>query len=228
MLLSLTDFDFAIAPNALILKCKNKGDAEELIWHYTAVFAKWARQFGKESVKITYPNRHKKFYEVLASMGAEPDDQPSLSDVLMPGIHFDRTQIPLPILRSLLNFAERPNEKWVLIRLTKDLQNQTQIAMTEACRSLVKNASLEQAIGRQRQDYWHLQDLDDLNQSVRQRLEPNNPSSMIEVRWRGVDVPTRSNWREFTYRYWLLEGNGHLFQIGQNIGVKSIAPPAKL
>lgn len=224
MLLSLTEFDFAFTGESLILKCKTESQARDLIWHYTNVFAKWARQFEKQSVKITYPNRKKKYFEVLATMGGDEEETP-VTGVLAPGIHFDRSHIPIPVLKALFTLLEHPDEKWALVRMSKDMKRQTQIAMSEACRSLVKNATLESAIGRQRSEYWHLPDLEDLNRRTRQELEPNNPESVIMVPWKGVDVPTRREWREFTHQYWLIETDDALYHLSKNLGVRQVAAP---
>jgi len=97
--------------------------------------------------------------------------------------------------------------------------------MTQSSQVLIKNATVEEAIGRKRESYWFAPDLADFMQRSRRELEPNNPQSSIVVTWRGVDRTGR-DWREFTHSYRLLEDNERiLYHCSKNLEFRSIATP---
>lgn len=228
MLVSLNDFDFAFTTNTIVLNFESQDAAKRSLIKYTPVFAKWARQFKKQEVRLAYPNTRGKYFPVLATMGMDESDavEPDLSEtVLSPGIHFEGGHVPMAVLKALARMQENPDEKWVLIKLSQDLKRQTQIAMSEACRSLVKNATLEQAIGRQRSKYWFAEDLSEMERVIRQDMTPNINDGTL-IRFRGCSPVTQSDWRRFTYQYWNIDdGTGSLYQLGLNLNVESISSP---
>ncbi|HEY9697046.1 MAG TPA: hypothetical protein V6D10_07270 [Trichocoleus sp.] len=223
MQLQLDSDRLEITPDAVVLFLSSYEAARQTIRNRTAMLARWAMEFDKPHTLVRYPGCRKPF-RVLASM-ANPGGM-MFNSVLLPGIRVAQMRLSLPIVRELENFLEHPDEKWVLVKLSSDLQSQQQIAMSESCQVLISGATVEQAINRQRREYWHLPDLEDLNRST-QQLEPNNPRSIIETSWLGVDVPTRSNWRKFTYQYRLIQDDsGVLYQVGKNLDVEAVQPPA--
>lgn len=143
--------------------------------------------------------------------------------MLTPTIHAANLPLTPAILNALESIAENPQEKWVLIRLDYNLNNQVQIAMTESCRDLVVGTSVQQALHRSRSEYWDLADLDEFSRVIRQQM---SVGSSIECKWKGYSPVTGSNWREFTYCYRMIDDvDGYLWQLGQNVAVRAIEAP---
>jgi hypothetical protein len=211
---------------AILLSYPTAEDALDELRLQGRVLAQWAARFGKHEAQLRYPNPANRCYRVLASMAdaadntSPPEGSEAFAPVLIPGVQAQQI-MSLPILKVLTEFLEHPEERRALVRL----HDQRQIAMTQSSQVLIKNATVEEAIGRKRESYWFAPDLADFMQRSRRELEPNNPQSSIVVTWRGVDRTGR-DWREFTHSYRLLEDNERvLYHCSKNLEFRSIAAP---
>jgi hypothetical protein len=218
--LSLEGLDLRLTDRAVILWFDTHNQARSVMLSSYRTLAEWARKLGKHETQLHYPNPAKRCYRVLASMADAADNTNPIAPVLIPGVQAQQI-MSLPILKVLTEFLEHPEERRALVRL----HDQRQIAMTQSSQVLIKNATVEEAIGRKRESYWFAPDLADFMQRSRRELEPNNPQSSIVVTWRGVDRTGR-DWREFTHSYRLLEDNERiLYHCSKNLEFRSIAAP---
>jgi len=218
--LSLEGLDLRLTDRAVILWFDTHNQARSVMLSSYRTLAEWARKLGKHETQLHYPNPAKRCYRVLASMADAADNTNPIAPVLIPGVQAQQI-MSLPILKVLTEFLEHPEERRALVRL----HDQRQIAMTQSSQVLIKDATVEEAIGRKRESYWFAPDLADFMQRSRRELEPNNPQSSIVVTWRGVDRTGR-DWREFTHSYRLLEDNERiLYHCSKNLEFRSIAAP---
>jgi len=218
--LSLEGLDLRLTDRAVILWFDTHNQARSVMLSSYRTLAEWARKLGKHETQLHYPNPAKRCYRVLASMADAADNASPIAPVLIPGVQAQQI-MSLPILKVLTEFLEYPEERRALVRL----HDQRQIAMTQSSQVLIKNATVEEAIGRKRESYWFAPDLADFMQRSRRELEPNNPQSSIVVTWRGVDRTGR-DWREFTHSYRALQDNdGILYHCSRNLEFRSIAAP---
>lgn len=215
--------DWAFTQNAIVVLCRSELEARIRTKEEYRKWAEIAARFGVERVWLKYPNCKGQGFPVLAAQPPQANPTGDLQTVLTPAIHAERLPLTPAILAALESIAENPQEKWVLTRLDYNLDNQVQVAMTETCRDLVVGASVQQALNRKRSDYWDLADLDEFSRTIRQQM---SVGSLIEWRWKGFSPVTRSDWREFTYRYRIIDDiDGHLWQLGQNVAVRAIEAP---
>jgi len=218
--LSLEGLDLRLTDRAVILWFDTHNQARSVMLSSYRTLAEWARRLGKHETQLHYPNPAKRCYRVLASMADTPDANSPIAPVLIPGVQAQQI-MSLPILKVLTEFLEHPEERRALVRL----HDQRQIAMTQSSQVLIKNATVEEAIGRKRESYWFAPDLADFMQRSRRELEPNNPQSSIVVTWRGVDRTGR-DWREFVHEYVLLcDRDNVLYHCSKNLEFRSIAAP---
>lgn len=210
-----------VTSTAVELVVDNYQTAETFVRLYARNFARWALEFDRPHTLIHYGNSKPIKIPVCLAL-----EEPMLESVMLPGIQVATIRLSLPLVRELNHFLEHPEEKWSLIKLSPNLQIQTQIAMSESSRSLVVGASVEQAINRQRQQYWHLPDLEEMNRTIRQELEPNNPRSVVTFSWLGYSPVTGTDWRRFTGEYRIIQDDqGTLFQVCKNIAVDRVSAP---
>jgi hypothetical protein len=218
--LSLEGLDLRLTDRAVILWFDTHNQARSVMLSSYRTLAEWARKLGKHETQLHYPNPAKRCYRVLASMADAADNTNPIAPVLIPGVQAQQI-MSLPILKVLTEFLEHPEERRALVRL----HDQRQIAMTQSSQVLIKNATVEEAIGRKRESYWFAPDLADFMQRSRRELEPNNPQSSIVVTWRGVDRTGR-DWREFVHEYVLLcDRDNVLYHCSKNLEFRSIAAP---
>jgi len=96
--------------------------------------------------------------------------------------------------------------------------------MTQASIVMTSRNNLIEAVTYKREDYVHPEDLEDLLRSL-DDLEPDNPSSIIEVSFR-ADI-NRTNYRRFVNRYRrVTDAFGNLFEVAENLDIlePAIAP----
>jgi hypothetical protein len=91
-------------------------------------------------------------------------------------------------------------------------------------------AGVKKAVSWKREDFWHPGDLRDFDRDWKQELEPNNPHSWIEYKWRSFDpelgLNSEEGWIEFANRYKLLvDKSGNCYHVSWNIEMKEIAKP---
>ena len=141
--------------------------------------------------------------------------------IAAPGLQIAEMRLSLPIVRVLETFLEYPERKSALVRL----EDERQMVISESAATLIKNATVRDAVQRKREDFWYLPDLEAFTLESQQQLEADNPDSILEFSWRGVDR-TGQDWRRFTHRYRLVsDAYGTLYHIAENIGVEPSLQP---
>ena len=115
-----------------------------------------------------------------------------------------------------------------------------QLVMSDACSVLNPGHTLDEAVNWCRSDFWHPQDLQDLNIKLRDLPLTESASSLnfsslpfVEHCWTsfdpdlGISNLEQGNWLEFTTRYRHFQAeNGVVYQLCENLHFKEIAPPA--
>jgi hypothetical protein len=143
------------------------------------------------------------------------------SEILtIPRLQIATMQISSPILQVLFEFLEYPERRSGLVRV----EDQRQVAMTQASIVMTSRNNLIEAVTYKREDYVHPEDLEDLLRSL-DDLEPDNPSSIIEVSFR-ADI-NHTNYRRFVNRYRrVTDAFGNLFEVAENLDIlePAIAP----
>lgn len=207
--MQLTEIDFKLSASAVVVELELSQE-EAWAWVETRfrTLAQWARALNRPYTEVRYRGNNKSF-KVSASMAEETP----LDRVLTPGIYADVRFLSLPLLSVLNTFLENPDEKWALVRLS----DERQIAMTASCQELIRNATVEDALKRRREQYWDAADLQEFRRLTQQGLEPNNPQSILQYRFKVVDR-TGTDWRWMVSDYRLIEDNGVLYHVSHNRG----------
>ena len=199
-----------------------EAESKQQAKNYVAATRQWAKQF-EQDIFVFYPGC-KNPYKVPASTNKQ--QRFIMSQLIIPdesGYVIAKTQVTPTLHRAIAFFLENPEAKGGVVRLT----DERQIVMSRASASLVASASLEQAVERQRSDYWWLADMDEFNSVFsRQALEPNNPNSKREYSFKIYDPVTRGNWRQNVNEYRLIQDEmGVLYHLFTNVGYESIPSP---
>jgi hypothetical protein len=196
-------------------------EAKQFIRDQLRWLARIAEECDRPHTVVTH--RAIKPRKVPASMASSPLEEFSS---IAPLIH---VLSPMPasveLMRALTTIAENPGQQWFLHRVSPDFNRMTQIAISEAARSLIVGATIEQALGRSRSDYMRPSELSRMQQEFRQRLSLGG--SAIEYRFDLFSPATKANWREVEYDYLLIGQlpGGDLLQLGQCRNVREIAAP---
>jgi hypothetical protein len=173
----------------------------------------------KPSLRFTLHHKNCNFTEVLSMIDSSNlISEPELQICLDPTL--SSTQLSLPIARIITEFLEYPERRSGLVRV----QDQRQVAMTQASIIMTPRSNLIEAVTYKREDYVHPEDLEDLLRSLND-LEPDNPSSIIEVSFR-ADI-NHTNYRRFVNRYRRITDTfGNLFEVAENLDIlePAIAP----
>lgn len=208
--------EWAYTPTAIVVSCDSQLQARLKVREEYQFWAELASRFGVPKTIIKYPRCNAGF-EILASM-AEAEEEGVLKmfdgQKIFPVVEF-ANQLPLSpgILRALETIAENPGDRWVLLRLSKDLNSQVQVAMTESMQACIKGATVRQALSRERRQYMFDRDLENLKTEIQQR-------SSFETSWRGFSPVTGSDWRLFRYHYQTVEAtNDFIWQLGHNLEI---------
>ena len=203
------------ARGCITLEAESKQQAK----NYVTATHQWAKQF-QQDIFVFYPGC-KNPYKIPANTNIQQGC--IMSQLIIPdesGYVIAKTQVTPTLHRAIAFFLENPEVKGGVVRLT----DERQIVMSRASASLVKSASLEQAVERKRSDYWYLEDLHTFNSIFTpQALEPNNPDSKREYSFRIYDPVTRDNWRQNVNEYRLIQDEmGVFYHLFTNLGYESI------
>lgn len=159
----------------------------------------------------------------------------ALPGVQMAQMRFTERPVLDGLMHLLFDFLENPEKACGVVALS----TQQQIVITEASARMILQSDFDrlmeddneaeirrkvaQATRLKREDYFYSEDLLEFMAMTRE-LEPNNPDSVRELRWRGI----ARNGEHFLYihKYKLAEFGGQLFHIGENVASEPIEAPA--
>jgi len=223
-------WELRVSPLGLLIDAPTQAQAKDFKTRHFDRLAESATKIGEVvgavgvSSRIWYPGCRKP-YRILPGMRSRRAMNDDIVFIARPGICLDSLRLSAPLLRVFEEWLANPEVKGSLIRRS----DQRQVALTEAvAANILGGGTLEEAIKRRREDYWYLPDLEDFRREVQQRLEPNNPQSTYEYKWRGCDR-NKQNWREFAHQFRLIQDSyGVLYEVAVNLGVKPIAVPDRV
>jgi len=151
------------------------------------------------------------------------------------GIQIAQTRLSPQLLGVLNEFLENPDQACGIV----DISTQRQLVITEASARMIlrddfdrlMEEGLEAEIRRRvaaatnlrREDYCYSPDLE-LFTRLNRELEPNNPQSRRELRWRGR--ARDGSWVEYFHEYWAIQDDlGLVYHVGRNIAFEPIPEP---
>lgn len=220
-LLAQNDWDYGLSASGFWLVAPTQPSANLITDLFFEDLALTAYKL-KGKVKIYFPSGSP--IEINEYMYEENKMEANL---LLPptGIQIAQMRLSLPLIQTLMEFAENPDMLAGFVRLS----DQRQVCMTEAIASIVaaSGQDLEEVVTRRREQYWYAQDLSDFNRDWQQTLEANNPNSTIEYTYRAKVSPANSQWRKWVSRFRLVQDDlGTTYHVGYAIGNEPIPTPA--
>jgi hypothetical protein len=127
-------------------------------------------------------------------------------------------------------FLENPTQAGGIVRVANNQQVAMSYANAKKSADFTAGAGVKKAVSWKREAFWHPSDLSNFDRDWKQALEPNNPNSWIEYKWRSFDpelgIESEDGWIEFANRYKLLvDGFGNQYHVSWNLGMSAIAKP---
>ncbi|KYC34780.1 hypothetical protein WA1_49530 [Scytonema hofmannii PCC 7110] len=199
------------------LTASNKLEALELrqIYRYlSSLGSAW----GCKEIKVFWHGSGTKYFSISCETVVGRNLNMSTSPMIaLPGIQIAEMKLSRPIIKVIDYFCEHPELRCALIRL----HDQRQVAMSESSAIMV-TGSLEEAVRRRREQYWHPEDLSAFDLVTRQSLTPDDRDSFVEFSFR-AHAPNGGNWRRFTNRYRLVtDSYGLLYHVSENVGIDQL------
>lgn len=227
----LTKSDWSLVEDAIVVFCQSETEARSRILNVEEyrVWSEMAYRFGVASTKLYYPQTRKtgKYFEIKAIENTIKNEVNTMNVYENAGVFPSlilNTELPLTkgIRRALDTIAEHPNEKWVLLRLSPNLESQKQVAMTQSMQACIVGATVQQALNRDRTEYFDLADLE----KIKSQTRLTSVGQSFRTQWKGYSPITKGNWREFSYSYTTVDiVGGYIWQLGQNHQTSPIAVP---
>lgn len=225
-----SSWQVGFAPNALILSAPSQDEAFNLAFFEPEALADWAQRFGFDATLVKYPGGQ--HYRVPAAMATLTMSNSTLIlDPNNPLIEVYALSLSPEMYREIGWFLEHPEQAGGIVRIHDNQQVAMSYANAKKDADYTAGAGVKKAVSWKREDYWHPGDLNDFDRDWQQQLEPNNPNSWIEARWRSFDpdlgLGAEDGWIEFVNCYKLIrdERTGLTYHVSQNIGMKEIAKP---
>lgn len=227
---TLPGWDLNISGDHLSLKAPGRIEAEEFLEIITDSLSVAASAFGFKYGYLTFPDC-KKPYKIPASIFHNCSKYESQRKnfmtqtplIVVPGLEIAQMKLSLPILRIFQEFCEYPDQRSGLVRIN----DERQVAMSESSSMMIVNSTLQAAVQRKRNEYWHLADLEEFNREWQRNLTLDDGSS-FEFAYRCVSAD-KTSWRRFTTRYRLVSDSyGILYHVSSNVGVDEITAPVEM
>lgn len=224
-----TYWTMGFRPEAVVLSAPSQGEAFKLALLEPETLAKWAQKFGKAATLIKYPDGGS--YRIPASMAdMEMSGQTLILDPANPLIEVYALSLSLGLYRGIGWFLEHPTQAGGIVRVSDNQQVAMSYANAQHDEDFTAGAGVKKAVCWKREDFWHPGDLADFDRQWQQQLEPNNPNSWIEVKWRSFDpdlgLNSEAGWIEFANHYKLLvDPLGNSYHVSWNLGMSNIAKP---
>lgn len=229
-------WEVCLSPNAFVLSAPSKPEAFNLAYCKPEALAEWALRFGRGATLIKYPQCGDSHYRIPAAMANSlqvvmNSSEPLILDPGNPLIEVYSLSLSSVLYREIGWFLEHPVQAGGIVRVTDNQQVAMSHANAQKDSDFTAGAGVKKAVKWKRSDFWHPGDLADFEREWRQKLEPNNPDSWVEVSWRSFDPDlgmfSSDGWIEFSNRYKLLvDEQGKTYHVSWNLGMKDIPQPA--
>jgi len=224
-------WEIGFSPEAFLLSAPSQHEAFRLASLEPETLAKWAQKFGKVATLIQYSGGDS--YRIPATMADSEVHMGQETLILDPGnplIEIYALSLSPYLYREIGWFLDHPTQAGGIVRVADHQQVAMSYANAKKSADFTAGAGVKKAISWKREDFWHPGDLRDFDRDWKQELEPNNPNSWIEYRWRSFDpelgLNSEEGWIEFANRYKLLVDElGHQYHVSWNLGMSDIAKP---
>lgn len=194
-------------PYWMLIKTPGQAEAYYLLDRYGDLLGEWADLF---TTFIGYAN---KVIQVPAMTNTI--NPLTLNQVLQFGGQMKVTMPLLRIFEQMLT-SDTPGG---LVRV----HDQQQVCLNSANQGLL-SVSTRKATSWKRHEYWYLPDLENFEREWRQRLEPDNPQSVLEFTYRSKDTPEHQTFDlRVTTRYRLIRSGEELYHYCEAAGMEEVS-----
>jgi hypothetical protein len=223
----------SLSNESLIIDVPSKSDALSLLDALADSLALAAANLKRISALIRYPYAPKP-YKIPITVGTlqmiTNDDTTLILDPSNPLIEVYCLSLSPVLYPELGWLLEHPEQAGGIVRAKDNQQVAMSYANARKDSDFTAGAGVKKAVKWKRSDYWHPQDLVDFEREWQQKLEPNNPDSWMEFKWRSFDpdlgISSPDGWIEFTNYYKLLvDDHGNTYHVSQNLGMRDISQP---
>lgn len=219
------------SPEVFVLSAPSQGEAFRLASLEPETLAKWAHKFGKVATLIKYPGGD--FYRIPATMATSEvgmRQETLILDPQNPLIEIYALSMSSCLHKEIGWFLENSTQAGGIVRVADNQQVAMSYANAQESADFTVGAGVKKAVSWKREDFWHPEDLTNFDRDWKQSLEPNNPNSWIEYKWRSFDpelgLNAENGWIEFANRYKLLVDEfGNRYHASWNLGMSNIAKP---
>lgn len=224
-------WEIGLSLESFLLSAPSQREAFKLASLEPETLARWAQQFGKVATLIKYPGGDA--YRVPAKMAELEVSMRQETLILDPGnplIEIYALSLSPHIYKEIGWFLDNPTQAGGIVRVADNQQVAMSYANAKKTADFTAGAGVQKAVSWKREDFWHPGDLSDFDRDWKQELEPNNPNSWIEYKWRSFDpklgLNAENGWIEFVNRYKLLvDERGNRYHVSWNLGMSDIAKP---
>lgn len=221
-------------PEVFLLSAPSRKEAFRLASLEPETLAMWARRFGKVATLIQYPGGD--YYRIpakMAEVGGNMGQKALILDPQNPLIEIYALSLSPRLYQEIGWFLNNPTQPGGIVRVADNQQVAMSHANAQKIADFTAGAGVKKAVNWKREDFWHPADLNDFDRDWKQRLEPNNPDSWIEFRWRSFDpelgLNSEDGWIEFVNHYKLLVDEfGNSYHVSRNLGMREIAKPSDM
>ncbi|MBW4489951.1 MAG: hypothetical protein KME12_19385 [Trichocoleus desertorum ATA4-8-CV12] len=219
------------SPECFLLSVPSQTEAFKLASLEPETLAEWAKKFGKAATLIKYPGGNA--YRIPATM-AESEvsmgEETLILDPENPLVEIYALSLSPCLYREIGWFLENPTQAGGIVRVADNQQVAMSCANAKKSADFTAGAGVKKAVSWKRENFWHPGDLNDFDRNWKQEIEPNNPNSWIEYKWRSFDpelgLNSEAGWIEFVNRYKLLVDElGNSYHVSWNLGMNDIAKP---
>lgn len=223
----------SISDESLIIDVPSKTEALSLLDAIADSLALAAANLKRISALIRYPYALKP-YKIPITVGTlqmiTNDETTLILDPSNPLIEVYCLSLSPVLYPELGWLLEHPEQAGGIVRVKDNQQVAMSYTNAKKDADFTAGAGVKKAVKWKRSDYWHSQDLADFEREWRQKLEPNNPDSWMEFRWRSFDpdlgMSSSEGWIEFRNSYKLLKDNsGTTYHVSKNLEMRDIRQP---
>ncbi|MEP0914209.1 hypothetical protein NDI45_25200 [Leptolyngbya sp. GB1-A1] len=226
-----SQWEIGFSPEVFVLSAPSQCEAFRLAALEPETLAMWAHRFGKVATLIQYPGGDS--YRIPAAMAESEVTMAQEILVLDPSnplIEIHALSLSPCLYQEIGWFLDHPAQAGGIVRVTDNQQVAMSYANGKKTADFTAGAGVKKAVGWKREDFWHPGDLSEFDREWKQKLEPNNPNSWIEYRWKSFDpergITSEDGWIEFANRYKLLVDEfGNSYHVSWNLGMRDIAKP---
>lgn len=221
-------WEMGFTPEVFLLSAPSQCEALKLASLEPERLALWAHRFGKAATLIQYPGGDS--YRIPATMAnsqVNMEQDTLILDPHNPLIEVYALSLSPCLYREIGWFLDNPTQAGGIVRLADDQQVSMSYASAQKTADFTAGAGIKKAVRWKREDFWHPADITDFDRVWSQQMEPNNPDSWIEYKWRSFEpelgLQAEVGWIEFANRDRLVvEKFWNSHHISWNLGMADI------